>query len=220
VNALARMSLIESFGGRGPGGVVGTPPRPRGETAASVIGSGTGAGASDFSAAMSSAPTSLAPASLVPASLAPTSRSVNVPVEWSTGAGTDAVPAGTPYADLFNEAGARHGISPRLLAAVAQVESSYNPNAVSPAGAQGLMQFMPETAEGMDVNPWDPASAVDGSARLLTGLQQRFGSIEVALAAYNVGSGTVSRAGGIVPTSAQGYVDKVMSRYRGTGAVA
>jgi soluble lytic murein transglycosylase-like protein len=122
------------------------------------------------------------------------------------------VPAGTPYADLFESAGAAHGIAPRLLAAVAKVESGFNPSAVSSAGARGLMQFMPATAAGMNVNPMDPASAVDGAARLLRGHLERFGSMDLALAAYNAGGGAVSRAGGIPPyPETQAYVRKVLA---------
>ena len=122
---------------------------------------------------------------------------------------TNAV-AGVPYADLFNAAGARYGISPRLLAAVAKTESNFDSTAVSPAGAQGLMQFMPATAAGLGVNAADPASAIDGAARYLRSLTDRFGSTELALAAYNAGPGAVTRAGGIPPyAETQAFVRKV-----------
>jgi soluble lytic murein transglycosylase-like protein len=201
IAALSRISMIQSLGFRGVArGVVGTPPRT--QSAADAAAAGELSASTMTFDRVASAPVGAA------ASTGGTSS-----VDWSSSG--DAVPTGTPYAELFTQAGQQHGISPKLLAAVASVESSFNPNAVSPAGAQGLMQFMPETAEGMGVDPWDPASAIDGSARLLTGLQQRFGNIEAALAAYNVGSGTVARNDGRVPASAQGYVDKVLSRFRG-----
>ncbi|MGE0879187.1 MAG: lytic transglycosylase domain-containing protein [Acidimicrobiia bacterium] len=136
-------------------------------------------------------------------------------VEAPTRNGNEKVSSATPFADLFNEAGAKHGISPRLLAAVSTVESNFNTKAVSPAGAQGLMQFMPSTAAGMGVDPWDPASAIDGAARLLVGHRDRFGSIASALAAYNEGGGTVARYGGKVPPQTQGYVNKILTIYRG-----
>jgi hypothetical protein len=121
--------------------------------------------------------------------------------------------AGVPYADLFARAGARHGVDPSLLAAVASQESSFNASAVSPAGAQGLMQFMPATAAGLGVNPLDPTSSIDGAARYLSNLTQQFGSTELALAAYNAGPGTVSRYGGIPPyPETQNYVRSVMSK--------
>ena len=102
--------------------------------------------------------------------------------------------AGVPYADLFAAAGAKYGVSPKLLAAVAKVESGYNPKAVSPAGAQGLMQIMPATARGPRAsNPLDPAQAVDGAARLLASTWTEFGSLPLALAAYNAGGGAVQQ---------------------------
>lgn len=121
--------------------------------------------------------------------------------------------AGVPYANLFTGAAARHGVDASLLAAVASTESNFNPGAVSPAGAQGLMQFMPATASGLGVSPLDPASAVDGAARYLKSLTGQFGSTELALAAYNAGPGTVSRYGGIPPfPETQNYVRTVMSK--------
>lgn len=117
---------------------------------------------------------------------------------------------GVPYADLFNSAGAAHGVSPKVLAAVAKVESSYHTDAVSSAGAQGMMQLMPGTAAGLGVNAFDPAAAVDGAARLLASMTARFGSVDEALAAYNIGPGALSRAGGIQPGSqAEKYVNAV-----------
>ncbi|WP_299953757.1 transglycosylase SLT domain-containing protein [uncultured Modestobacter sp.] len=127
-------------------------------------------------------------------------------VSAATGGGL----AGVPYADLFTQAGAKHGISPALLAAVAKVESGFNSSAVSSAGATGLMQFMPATATGLGVNAADPASAIDGAARYLSSLTAQFGSTELALAAYNAGPGAVSRAGGIPANGqTQSYVQKV-----------
>jgi cell wall-associated NlpC family hydrolase len=120
--------------------------------------------------------------------------------------------AGVPYADLFTAAGARHGVDPALLAGVAKVESGFDSSAVSSAGATGLMQFMPATARGLGVDASDPASSVDGAARYLRQLTDRFGSTDLALAAYNAGPGTVARYGGIPPyAETQSYVRKVTS---------
>jgi soluble lytic murein transglycosylase-like protein len=128
-------------------------------------------------------------------------------LQGATGAGGL---SGVPYADLFTRAGAKHGVSPKLLAAVAKVESNYNPKAVSPAGAQGLMQIMPATARGLGVNALDPAQAVDGAARLLASHLKEFGSLPLALAAYNAGGGAVHKYGGIPPyAETQAYVPKV-----------
>ena len=118
---------------------------------------------------------------------------------------------GTPYADLFQRAGAKYGVDPTLLAAVAKAESGFNPAAVSPAGARGLMQIMPSTAAGLGVDPMDPAQAVDGAARLLKQNLDSFGSVDLAVAAYNAGGGAVQRYGGIPPyAETQNYVRKVL----------
>jgi len=123
------------------------------------------------------------------------------------------VAAGTPYASLFESAAAKYGVGADLLSAVAKQESGYDPRATSHAGAQGLMQLMPATAEGLGVtNAYDPAQAVDGAARLLSSLLDRFGSTQLALAAYNAGPGAVLRYDGIPPyAETQNYVRSVMS---------
>jgi cell wall-associated NlpC family hydrolase len=121
--------------------------------------------------------------------------------------------AGVPYADLFSRAASRYGVDASVLAAMANQESGFNSQAVSPAGAQGLMQFMPSTAAGLGVNPLDPNSAIDGAARYLSTLTKQFGSTDVALAAYNAGPGAVSQYGGIPPFSeTQNYVRSVMTK--------
>jgi len=124
--------------------------------------------------------------------------------------------SGVPYSDLFTAAAAKYGISAPLLAGVAKVESGFDTTAVSRAGAQGLMQFMPATAAGLGVNPLDPASAIDGAAKYLSQLTARFGSTDLALAAYNAGPGAVSAAGGIPPyAETQSYVRKVTAAAAG-----
>jgi peptidoglycan DL-endopeptidase CwlO len=126
--------------------------------------------------------------------------------------------AATPYASLFAAAGRKHGVPPAVLAAVARVESGYDPGAVSPAGARGLMQLMPGTAAGLGVDPMDPAQAVDGAARLLARGLGEFGSLPLALAAYNAGPGAVRRYGGIPPyPETRDYVRKVTAILAGPG---
>jgi peptidoglycan DL-endopeptidase CwlO len=128
-------------------------------------------------------------------------------------AATGSALAGVPYANLFRQAASRYGVDASLLAAVASQESSFNSQAVSPAGAQGLMQFMPATAKGLGVDALDPTSAINGAAKYLSSLTKQFGSTELALAAYNAGPGTVSRYGGIPPYSeTQNYVRAVMTK--------
>ena len=127
--------------------------------------------------------------------------------------------SGVPYAQAFIQAGNKYGVSPKLLAAVAKVESGYNPKAVSPAGAQGMMQLMPGTAKGLGVhNSFDPEQAIDGAAKLLSRNLKEFKSVPLALAAYNAGGGAVHKYGGIPPfAETQAYVPKVQKALAALG---
>ncbi|HUZ10053.1 MAG TPA: NlpC/P60 family protein [Acidimicrobiales bacterium] len=143
------------------------------------------------------------------------------PAGSGAGSASPASPVGVPssLAPLFLSAGATYGVSPQLLAAVAKVESGFDPSATSSAGAEGLMQIMPGTAKGLGVDPYDPAQAVDGAARILAGNLQTFGSVPLALAAYNAGAGAVEQYGGIPPyPETQAYVTKIMGLLGGTGS--
>ncbi len=126
---------------------------------------------------------------------------------------------GVPYADLFEKFGTKHGVSPKLLAAVAKVESDYNPRAVSKVGAQGLMQLMPATARGLGVDDaFDPSQAINGAAKLLASHLREFKSVPLALAAYNAGGGAVHRHNGIPPSAeTQAYVPKVQKALAALG---
>ncbi len=120
-------------------------------------------------------------------------------------------PAVAAYAAQFAADEARYHLPTGLLAAVAQQESGGNSQAVSPAGARGLMQLMPATAAGMGVNPDDPAQAIHAAARILSASLHRYdGSVPLALAAYNAGPGAVARYGGIPPfEETQNYVRSI-----------
>lgn len=133
-----------------------------------------------------------------------------------SGAAPGTLPSTVPYRDLFIAAGSRYGLDPRLLAAVGKVESNFRTDAVSPAGAVGLMQFMPGTARGMGIDPRDPAQAIDAAGRYLRGQINRFGSVQLGLAAYNAGPGAVLRAGG-VPQNREtlAYGPKVLATING-----
>jgi len=123
----------------------------------------------------------------------------------------------TPYAAAIDAAGQRYGIDPLLIQSVIQQESGFNPNSTSSAGAQGLMQLMPSTSASMGVtNPYDPNQSIDGGARVLRqALDQFGGNTQLALAAYNAGSGAVTRYGGIPPyPETQNYVRNIMAHYQ------
>ncbi|MFI7585873.1 transglycosylase SLT domain-containing protein [Spongisporangium articulatum] len=129
--------------------------------------------------------------------------------------GTGAL-SGTPYADLFARAGRKYGVDPSLLSAIAKAESSYNPSAVSHAGARGLMQLMPGTARGLGVDPDNPTQAVNGAAKLMADNLRTFnGRVDLALAAYNAGPGAVRKYNGIPPyEETQNYVKRVSSYWK------
>jgi hypothetical protein len=134
----------------------------------------------------------------------------------AAGAVSARVSGATPYANLFSQAAQKHSVPADLLVAVARQESSFNPRAVSPAGAQGIMQLMPGTAAGLGVkNSFDPAQAIDGAAKLLKSLLSEFGRTDLALAAYNAGPGAVHRYDGIPPyAETQNYVRRIMADLR------
>ena len=115
------------------------------------------------------------------------------------------------YAPQFASAEAQYHLPNGMLAAVAQQESGGNARAVSPAGAQGLMQLMPSTAAGMHVNAFDPTQAITAAAKILHRNLTEFGnSVPLALAAYNAGAGAVQQYDGIPPYSeTQNYVRSI-----------
>jgi soluble lytic murein transglycosylase-like protein len=113
-------------------------------------------------------------------------------------------------------AAARRNVDPALIEAVIENESGFDDRALSKAGAQGLMQLMPGTAAGLGVrDPYDARQNVDGGARYLRSLLDRFGSVRLALAAYNAGPHAVERFGGVPPyAQTREYVERVLSSYR------
>ncbi|MCS7170394.1 MAG: lytic transglycosylase domain-containing protein [Candidatus Kapabacteria bacterium] len=127
-----------------------------------------------------------------------------------------------PYWGWIEQASARTGLPPALIAAVVWAESAGNPRAVSPAGAQGLMQLMPETARELGVSdPFAPQDNLLGGSRYLQQMLHRFGELPLALAAYNAGPARVLRYGGIPPfAETQTYVRRVLALYRQIEAAA
>ncbi|GAB3596288.1 hypothetical protein GCM10027446_22880 [Angustibacter peucedani] len=116
------------------------------------------------------------------------------------------------YDALFTAATQKYGLPQGLLKAVAQAESGFDADATSAAGAKGLMQIMPGTARELGVDPLDPAQAVDGAARLLRQNLSTFGSLKLAIAAYNAGPGAVRKYDGVPPYGeTQAYVRRVLA---------
>ena len=119
------------------------------------------------------------------------------------------------FAVLFEEAAERHRVEPVLLAAMARIESNFDAFAVSPKGACGILQLIPETAERFGVDDvFDAGANIDGGARYLRWLLERFdGDIRLALAAYNAGENAVARYGGVPPyRETQDYVRNVLGK--------
>ena len=131
-----------------------------------------------------------------------------------------AAAAGTLWPRLDAHA-VRHGLSPSLLRAVAWQESRGRPAALSRKGALGVMQLMPGTAAAMGVDPRDPDDNLRGGALYLRRQLDRFGSVPLALAAYNAGPGAVARFGGVPPfRETRAYVAAIMARWQPEPAAA
>ena len=119
----------------------------------------------------------------------------------------------TLIADSIKAAARKYNLPEKLIASVIQAESNFQVDAVSPAGAQGLMQLMPATAKELGVdNPFDARQNIDGGAGYLRQMLDRFGGeIRLALAAYNAGPGTVEKYNGNVPyRETQNYIERVL----------
>lgn len=118
------------------------------------------------------------------------------------------------FASIINQCSLEYGVDKALVQAVIHAESGYNPNAVSPKGAAGLMQLMPKTAQGLKVNDsFNPTENIRGGVRYLRFLLDTFkGDVTLALAAYNAGLSKVAKYGGIPPyNETRTYVAKVLS---------
>ncbi len=126
-------------------------------------------------------------------------------------------PPRVPWREAVERTAPRHGLDPLLVRAVIRVESAENPRAVSPKGAVGLMQLMPQTARELGVlDPYHPRDNVQGGMAYLARLLDRYdGNLALALAAYNAGPAAVDRYGGVPPyPETQRFVDRVLGLYR------
>lgn len=114
---------------------------------------------------------------------------------------------------LIDKYSQKYNIDKNLVKAVVQQESGFNSNAVSPVGAQGLMQLMPSTAKGLGVrNPFNAEQNIEGGTKYLKNLINKYDSVKLGLAAYNAGSGAVQKYGGVPPyKETQNYVNKIMN---------
>jgi soluble lytic murein transglycosylase-like protein len=147
-----------------------------------------------LAAAMSSAPLARPVVALLPPPIK-AKPNVEVSAEYV------AIPAHEAYDDIIKEAAAEYDMDPNLIHAVMQAESAFHPYAVSRAGAEGLMQLMPELADEMGVSDaFDPRENIMGGVRYLKRLlNYHNGNLDLALASYNAGPGNVERYGGVPP---------------------
>ena len=151
-------------------------------------------------------PTATTTAALPTTAATPTTSN---PAGYEAGEDTSSV----PYSELIEAACAKYGVNPSLLAGLIEQESHFDPTVGSGAGAQGLTELMPETAASLGVtDPHDPTQSIEGGARLLSEKLKEFGGdTELALAAYNAGSGAVQQYNGIPPyPETEQYVQKVL----------
>jgi len=131
------------------------------------------------------------------------------------------------YQSIVSSAANRYGVDAGLVAAIIQAESSFNANAKSPAGAQGLMQLMPGTARGLGIrDPYNPEQNVMGGTQYISQMLRKYNDPQLALAAYNWGPGNLDKAikkygadwskiRANAPKETRNYVDKVMKNWRG-----
>jgi soluble lytic murein transglycosylase len=119
------------------------------------------------------------------------------------------------YDTMLFDVAKKYQLDPKLLKAIVQIESDFNPNAISEDGAMGLMQLMPEKARELNVsNAFNPRENVEAGARYFSWLLRKYGDITMALAAYNAGEEAVATYQGVPPyPETQEYIQKVQARY-------
>jgi soluble lytic murein transglycosylase-like protein len=122
----------------------------------------------------------------------------------------------SPYSKIILKNSLKLNINPELITLLIRTESEFNPKAVSPVGAEGLMQLMPKTAKRFGVlDSFDPRDNIEGGTKYISYLLHRYGYIDYALAAYNAGEDAVEKHGGIPPyPETQNYVLKIRRLYK------
>lgn len=139
-----------------------------------------------------------------------------VPAVFISGAAFAVGDISPEWRDRIKRAGGRHGVDEALLAAVLRAESNFNPRAVSPKGAKGVMQIMPATGRELGLRDFfDPEANLDAGARYLAHLLREFPTPELAIAAYNAGPDAVRRYGGLPPyEETRLYVARVLAFFK------
>ncbi|MBD3403638.1 transglycosylase SLT domain-containing protein [candidate division GN15 bacterium] len=139
-----------------------------------------------------------------------------VPIRNRVRSGSD--PITSRFGEIIDRAAAEHKLDSALIRSVIRAESNGDPQAVSHAGAKGLMQLMDSTAADLGVtDSFDPAQNIAGGTRYLAALLNRFGDLRLALAAYNAGPGAVEKHGGVPPyAETENYVEKVTRLFQAT----
>lgn len=159
-----------------------------------------------------------------PAPCSPAGEAVTEEGGGSAMASSATLPSFVPlrYREPILRSAARWNVPPALMAGQLMAESGFDPSAGSPAGAQGIAQFMPSTAAAYGLtNPFDPVAAIDAQGHLISDLLRQFGSPELALAAYNAGPAPVEACNCIPPyPETQAYVTRILALIGGAGAIA
>lgn len=159
-----------------------------------------------------------------PAPCSPEGEAVSASGGGTTTLASTSLPSFVPaqYREPILRSAARWGVPAALMAGQLMAESGFDPNAGSPAGAQGIAQFMPSTAAAYGLaNPYDPVAAIEAQGHLMSDLLRQFGSPELALAAYNAGPAPVEACHCIPPyPETQAYVTRILALIGGAGAIA
>ena len=117
-----------------------------------------------------------------------------------------------PYADLIQTYSKMRNLDARVVSLMIKQESGSDPNAISPKGAQGLMQLMPDLSKQFNIDPFDPEMNIKVGTQYFADLLKKYGQVDLALAAYNAGPGAVDKYGGIPPyAETQNYVSSILA---------